>query len=189
MKKFDYKKILKVLKMVLYVVITIFVVLFFISVCLQRFSGNRLSFFDYRMFTVVSGSMEPKYNIGDVLISKEIAPEDIKVGDTISYLGKQGTFANKVVTHNVIEIKKDSNGEYYFYTKGLANLIEDPIVHEDQLYGKVVYKTVLLSFVCKIISTNIGLLLFIVIPIIIIIGTELLGAMLRREEERRKLKM
>ena len=73
MKKFDYKKILKVLKMVLYVVITIFVVLFFISVCLQRFSGNRLSFFDYRMFTVVSGSMEPKYNIGDVLISKEIA--------------------------------------------------------------------------------------------------------------------
>lgn len=188
MKKFDYHKLLRILKIVLNVIVTIFVILFFVVVCLQRFSNNRLSFFDYRMFTVISGSMEPKYVIGDVLISKKIDSSEIKVGDTISYLGKEGTFANKVVTHEVIDIEKDADGKYYFHTKGLANVIEDPIVYEDQLYGKVIYKSVILSFIYKIISTNIGLLLFIVLPILYIVGSEILSVMLEKEEKRRKIK-
>ena len=56
---------------------------FILSVCLQRFSNNKLSILNYRMFTVISGSMEPLYKIGDVLIAKEVKPEDIKVGDKI----------------------------------------------------------------------------------------------------------
>lgn len=186
MKKFDYHKLLRILKIILNVVVTIFVILFFIVVCLQRFSNNRISFFDYRMFTVISGSMEPKYNIGDVLISKVVDPKDIKVGDTISYLGKEGTFANKVVTHEVVDIETDADGKYYFHTKGIANLIEDPIVYEDQLYGKVIYKSVILSFIYKVISTNIGLFVFIVIPILYIVGSEILSAMLEKEDKRRR---
>lgn len=186
MKKFDYHKLLRILKIILNFVVTIFVILFFVVVCLQRFSNNRLSFFDYRMFTVISGSMEPKYNIGDVLISKVVDPKDIKVGDTISYLGKEGTFANKVVTHEVVDIETDADGKYYFHTKGLANLIEDPIVYEDQLYGKVIYKSVILSFIYKVISTNIGLFVFIVIPILYIVGSEILSAMLEKEDKRRR---
>ena len=188
MKKFDYHKLLRILKIVLNVIVTIFVILFFVVVCLQRFSNNRLSFFDYRMFTVISGSMEPKYVIGDVLIYKKIDPSDVKVVDAISYLGKEGTFANKVVTHEVVDIEKDADGKYYFHTKGLANVIEDPIVYEDQLYGKVIYKSVILSFIYKIISTNIGLFLFIVIPILYIVGSEILSVMLEKEERRRKIK-
>ena len=147
MKKFNWRKLLKALKVVLNVIVVAFVLLFIIVVCLQRFSNNKISFFDYRMFTVVSGSMKPKYQIGDVLISKVADPKDIKVGDCISYLGKKGTFTNKVVTHEVIDIEKDENGKYYFHTKGTANLIEDPVVHEDQVYGKVIYKSVILSFI------------------------------------------
>lgn len=64
-----------------------FLVAFIVVVCLQRFSDNKISFFNYRMFTVISGSMKPKYDIGDVLISKKEDPSKIKVGDTISYLG------------------------------------------------------------------------------------------------------
>ena len=67
-------------------------------------------------------------------------------------------------------------------------MIEDPIVYEDQLYGKVIYKSVILSFIYKIISTNIGLFLFIVIPILYIIGSEILSVMLEKEERRRKIK-
>lgn len=186
MKKFDYRKLLRIIRVILNIVITIFVILFFVVVCLQRFSNNRISFFDYRMFTVISGSMEPKYNIGDVLISKVVEPEDIKVGDTISYLGKEGTFTNKVVTHEVIDIEQDADGKYYFHTKGIANLIEDPIVYEDQLYGKVIYKSVILSFIYKVISTNIGLFIFIVIPILYIVGSEILVAMLEKEDKRRR---
>ena len=185
MKKFDYRKLFKIIKTVLNILVIILVILFFIVVCLQRFSNNRLSFFDYRMFTVVSGSMKPEYEIGDVLISKVVDPEDVKVGDTISYLGNQGDFANKVITHQVVEIEQDVDGNYYFHTKGLANLIEDPIVSEEQLYGVVIYRSVILSFIYKIISNTVGLFIFIVIPLLYLIGSEILSVMLEKEDRRR----
>lgn len=163
----------------------ILLIVFILAVCLQRFSGNKLSFFNYRMFTVISGSMEPKYSIGDVLISKEVDASKIKVGDTISYLGEKGSFNGKVITHQVTSIKQDENGKYIFRARGLANLVEDPTIYEEQLYGKVIYKVFLLSFVYKIVGTKAGFFLFIIIPIAVIIGAEIISTMLEREKRRR----
>ena len=64
----------------------IFCMLFVLVVCMQRFSNNELSFLNYRMFTVVSGSMIPKYNIGDVVTYK-----------------REGYH----VTHRIIKIEKE----------------------------------------------------------------------------------
>ncbi len=171
--------------------ILVFVLLFgfIIVVCLQRFSDNKISFFNFRMFTVISGSMEPKYMIGDVLISKEVSPSTIRVGDTISYLGDKGGFNNKVITHQVVDIEQDEEGSYLFHTKGLANLVQDPVVSETQVYGKVIYKSVILSLVYKIVSTSIGFYLFIIVPLLFIIISEIVMTMVDKEEERRaKLK-
>ena len=178
-------KFLKISKKILDWVIGIAVVLFLIVVVLQRFSNNKISFFDYRMFTVVSGSMKPIYDIGDVLISKETTPSKIQVGDTISYLGKAGSFKDKVITHKVVGINKTEDGKYVFRTKGTANLIEDPLVYEDQLYGVVKYKVKTLSLVYKLVSTKYGMLIFIIIPLFYVIGSEILFFMLDAEEKRR----
>ena len=185
MKKGTGKKILNIVKWIFNVVIGIFIVLFILVVCLQRFSNNELAFFDYRMFTVLTGSMEPKYNVGDVLFAKEIDPNDIQVGDAISYLGKSGDVKDKVVTHEVVEIETSENGEKLFHTKGIANIIEDPIVYEDQIYGKIIHKSTILSFISKTIRTPIGLVILIIIPVFYIIGSEMLSALLSREEKRR----
>lgn len=179
------KKLLKTIKTILNVIVVTFVLLFVFVVCLQRFSGNKISFFNYRIFTVVTGSMEPKYNIGDVLIAKETNPKDVKVGDAISYLGSSGTFKGKVVTHEVVDIDKDIDGRYIFHTKGLANLVEDPIVYEEQLYGVIKYKATVLSVIYKIVNTQIGMFLFVVIPVLYIIGSEVVIALLEKEEKRR----
>lgn len=175
----------RVLKKILDIIIAIFVVLFLFVVCLQRFSGNKISFFNYRMFVVASGSMEPKYKIGDVLISKEIEPEKIKVGDPISYLGQRGDVKDKVITHEVVSIEKDADGHYLFHTKGISNIIEDPIVYENQVYGIVKHKLILLSMIYRVMGTPIGLLLFVVLPIFYIIGSEIVVAMLEKEEKKR----
>ena len=183
------KKILEIIKKIVDVVLTIFVILFVLMICLQRFSNNEISIFKYRIFTVVSGSMEPDYNIGEVLISKEIDPKDIKVGDDVSYLGNSGTFKDKVVTHRVIEIETDVDGRLVFHTKGLANLVEDPIVYENQIYGIVVREAKILSFVYKFVGTPSGMFIFIVIPILYIVGSEMIYVMLEKEDKRRaKLK-
>lgn len=184
MKKLN-DKTKKIIKRVLDIVIAIFVVLFLVVVCLQRFSGNKISFFNYRMFVVASGSMEPKYQIGDVLIAKNTDKSNIKVGDTISYLGRKGDLDNKVITHQVVSIEKDTDGKYLFHTKGLSNVIEDPIVYQDQVFGVVKHKMVLLSFVYKIVGKPIGMFLFVILPIFYIIGSEIIGVMLEKEEKRR----
>jgi len=175
----------KIIKRVFDIIIAIFVVLFLLVVCLQRFSGNKVSFFNYRLFVVASGSMEPKYKIGDVLISKEIEPSKIKVGDNISYLGQRGDLKDKVITHQVISIEKDADGKLLFHAKGISNIIEDPIVYENQIYGIVKHKLVLLSLAYKIVGTPIGLFIFVVLPILYIIISEVVIAMLEKEEKRR----
>lgn len=180
------KKALSILKKILNIVVIILVISFLLMVILQRFTNNEISFFNYRMFTVASGSMAPEYEVGDVLISRKTPEDEIKVGDSITYLGKQGSVKGKVVTHEVTRIEQDEEGTYIFHTKGKANLIEDPPVYTEQIYGVVVYNPKFLSFVYKIINTQYGLFIFVVLPIFYIIGSEMLAAMLEKEEERRQ---
>lgn len=179
------KKIGKIIKTIFNVAITIFVLLFLLIVCLQRFSNNEITFLGYRMFSVASSSMAPDYNIGDVLIVKKTEPDQIKVGDSISYYGKVGSFAGKVITHQVIKIDKDVDKNLVFHTKGISNLVEDPLVYADQIYGVVVHRSEVLSFIYRTVNTKYGMFIFIVIPIFYIIGSEMLAFLLEKEEERR----
>lgn len=187
MKKIRENKAFRIVKGIINILLMIFCILFVLVVCLQRFSNNKLSFFDYRMFTVVSGSMEPRYMIGDVLIAKQVPAEEIKVGDSISYLGKRGSFNGMIITHEVIDIEKDASGKYIYHTKGLTNIVEDPIVDYDQVYGKIIRKSVILSFIYMIVGSKYGIFLFIIIPLFYIIGSEILSFMLEKEEKRRSI--
>lgn len=180
------KKIFKIISIVIKTIIGVALAAFILVVCMQRFSDNKLSLFNFRLFSVVSQSMVPVYDIGDVLVAKEQDPSTIKEGDIVSYLGTTGSFANKVVTHRVVNVEKREDGKYYYRTKGDANLVEDPIVMEDQLYGVVVYKSVLLSLVYRIVGTQIGFFMFIIIPIMFVIGSEMISTLLEKEEDRRK---
>lgn len=179
-------KAYKIVMSIVQILFAIVLVGFIIVVCLQRFSDNKISFFNYRMFTVISGSMEPKYKIGDVLISKEVDPATIKVGDTVSYLGTAGDFRDKVITHEVVSIGEDKDGKLLFHTKGLANLVEDPVISGSQIYGVVIYKSIILSIIYRIVGTTIGFYLFIILPLLFIIGSEIISTMLEKEDERRK---
>lgn len=180
------KNALKYVKKLVNIALIIVVVSFAIVVCLQRFSNNEIAFLDYRLFTVVSESMAPKYKIGDVLLAKEVEPSKIKKGDDISYLGTVGNFKDKVVTHQVIEIEKDSNGKYLFHTKGIANLTKDPIVKEEQVYGKIVHEAKLLSLVYSLVAKPLGMFIFVIVPVFYIIGSEFLSFLLERDEEKRR---
>ena len=183
MKKLKNNKVLKTIFTIIKTFIIIVSLEFILVVFLQRFSNNKLSLFNYRIFAVATGSMKPKYNIGDVLISKDVNPSKLKVGDNISYLGTQSNFKGKVITHQIVKIEKDEDGKLLFHTKGIANLVEDPVVKESQVYGKVIYKTILLSYIYKFVSTSTGFGLIIVIPLILMVGYEILVTLLEKKEE------
>ena len=85
------------------------------------------SFFGYTAFNVVTGSMSPTLEIGDIIIVK--IDNNVKEDDIITYY-KDGNF----ITHRVIEIKgKD------IITRGDSNNSSDSPVTKDIIIGKVVH--------------------------------------------------
>lgn len=189
LKELTNNKGLKTLINIVNIIFVLFVVVFIITVYLQRFSDNKLSFFNYRIFTVVTSSMEPKYKIGDVLLSKAVDPSTIKPGDDISYFGSSGDVKGKIVTHQVISVETNTRGEYLFRAKGLSNIIEDPTVYENQLIGVVTYKINTLSFLYKIIASDIGFYICIIVPLVGVIGYEIAITMFNIEDKKRSKKL
>lgn len=169
LKKITENPVLKLINNIVYVILFLIVASVLFVVILQRASNNDIALGGIRIFNIVSESMVPKYNIGDVLVVKSIEPQNIKVGDDIAYIGQESTFNQKIVTHQVIKIDYE-NGEYIFHTKGIANILEDPLVHQNQVFGKVVYKIWILSLISKILSNVVYVVFFgIFVPIVILI--------------------
>ena len=173
--KFLWKIIKTILIVVLALVLTVIIV--------QRVSHNKATVGGYGIYTVVSESMIPEYNIWDMLFAKKVDPSEIKVGDDVVYQGKEGDFADKIVTHRVIKIIRHGN-DYNFITKGIANPVEDPEITADQIYGKVVLKSVVLTEISKLINTTYGFYFIIFVPFVVIVTLEIIDTV----NERKKLK-
>ena len=145
----------------------ILILMIFCIVITQKISKNNKSILGFRIFRVATGSMYPEYKVNDVLLVKETKISEIKVGDNIAYIGTVNGEPNSVITHKVIDIETNNEGEVNIHTKGIANEIEDPIVKEEQIYGVVIKKIYTLSIINKIITSIYGFLLLIVIPLLI----------------------
>ena len=166
--KIKENTVLKIIYNIIYVILFFIIAAILFVVMLQRVSNNTIALGGIRVFNIISESMVPKYNIGDVLVVKSIEPQNIKVWDDIAYIGQESTFNQKIVTHQVIKIDYE-NGEYIFHTKGIANILEDPLVHQNQVFVRVVYKMWILSFVSKILSNVYVVFFGIFVPIVVLI--------------------
>ena len=135
------------LKKIWSIVSTIFVVLVVLSAVFLM--GSRLM--GYRVYTVITGSMEPKYNVGDLVYVKPAAMDDIHIGDDITFILNEELV---VATHRVVRIDAEKK---HFYTKGLANEIEDgDPVHYNNIIGKVQFSIPLLGYVADFIQNPPG---------------------------------
>lgn len=96
----------------------------------------------YQMFTVISGSMEPQYSIGDLIAVKEVDPATIEVGDPITFVLNEDLM---VATHRVIEVDAANQ---HLYTKGDANDVADSApVHFNNVIGVPQFAIPLLGYV------------------------------------------
>lgn len=165
------------------------IVLIIISVtCLVLIFQNTFfknnSIFGFRTYVIASNSMAPVLKYGDVILIKEINYDDIKVNDIITYKGISGEFKGKVITHRVIDIVYNEDTKV-LKTKGEANDGIDPDVHESQVYGKLVYKFVLISLISKVVRNKIGFVLFVFIPFALIFVLEVIN--MTKETKRMEL--
>lgn len=72
----------------------------------------------YRPLVVLSGSMAPAIETGDVVVTRLVGPEHVRVGDVVTF--SDATRGGRLVTHRVVEKARSDDG-YRFVTKGDAN--------------------------------------------------------------------
>lgn len=177
-------KFFKFIGNLIYYTVFLFVLLVLALVAVQRFSDNEIALGGYRMFNIITESMEPDYMVGDVLISKEIEPEDIKIGDDVVYKGKERPFKDMIVTHRVIDLNLEEDGTYSFLTKGIANDVDDPIITEDQVFGKIIYKVQSFSVLSKAINNMYVFFFVIFIPVVLLVSIKIIQVRHERKEEK-----
>jgi len=102
----------------------------FIVCVLVYFSSG---YFKYHAIAIATGSMSPNIERGDVVIVKKRNDyENFKVGEVLAY-----EYHNIIVIHRISKMVKVDD-EYYFYTKGDANIEEDNyIIKQDMIEGTV----------------------------------------------------
>lgn len=163
----------KVLKWIGNIILALMVVIIAISVVLmiqsKKNPGAIPSIAGFRPMTVLSGSMVPVFNPGDLIVAKTIDPQTVKKGDIITF----DVDSRTVVTHRVVDIVHQ-NGKIYFRTKGDANNVADPdLVRSTQLVGEYTFKIPYAGYLSSFARSTKGFILLIVIPIILLVGGEI----------------
>ena len=165
------------LKKIWNIVSTALVVL--MVLCAVFLMGSRL--LGYQCYTVISGSMQPKYMVGDLLYVKEVDVNSIKVGDDITFILNEDLV---VATHQVVRVDAENQR---FYTKGLANEIEDSDpVHFNNVIGVPQFHIPKLGYVSDFVQHPPGMYITIGVGIILILAVflpDMIGKKKKEEED------
>lgn len=115
-----------------------------------------------RSFTVLSGSMTPAIETGDVVVTEPIAPSAARVGDIVTFSDPEGT--GKLFSHRVQSVQA-GGGQFHFVTRGDANTsTERWNIAADGTLGRVVYRVPKVGWVLAWAGTGPGRLGLLVLP-------------------------
>lgn len=158
---------------VILVLIAAFLIYYFVATKIYAQKGE-----EFRpivsLYTIITESMEPNINPYDVILDVKVTnPEDIKIGDVITFTSISPLTKGMVITHRVVNIAQDASG-YSYQTKGDNNLSPDasyvPFVN---VHGKVLLRIPKLGYLQSFLATKGGWLIVVVIPALFIIISDI----------------
>lgn len=133
-------------------------------------SNPDMTLFGYRFYYVLTGSMEPDIKKGSFIVAKEIPFDELKVGDTISFVSDDPDIEGMINSHNIYSIDTNDNGVTEITTKGAANPTPDDYkVYEEDVKGKVVFDSYPIGKVFEILSNRVVSFCVTVLPIAVIV--------------------
>ena len=137
---------------------------------------------DFFPLIVLTDSMFPEIQSGDLIICRTAEPENIQVGDVIAFFDPAGN-GSSIVTHRVTEVT-EQDGSLLWKTKGDANNADDAVpVPADKLVGVYGRRIPGLGHAVMFMQTTAGLIICVVCPILLLVGWDILR---RRRYEKRK---
>jgi len=122
---------------------------------------------------VLTDSMYPEIQAGDLIVCRTVEAEDVEVGDVISFFDPAGN-GSSIVTHRVIEIVNE-DGARMFRTRGDNNNTEDKVlVGADDLVGTYKSRIPGAGNIAMFMQTTTGLIVCVVLPIILLVGYDII---------------
>lgn len=162
-------KVISIISVALLVV----AITFCATVIIQTVTDGYVSLFGYSIFRVITPSMEPTLPVNSFIVSQKTEIDAIEDGDIVSFISKEAYLQGGIVTHRVVE-KKEVDCRICLVTKGDAsNSVDAAYVTEDNLVGKMIYKSDVDGFFSKVYTfvTNRQVFFIIIIaPILIMAG-------------------
>ena len=180
----DRKPIIQVSSLVIATIATICVIIPMVTGALQ-------------LLIVLSGSMNPVMQTGDMVVVRTMLPEDVGVGDIIAYHDPGGA-ENVIVTHRAIGIEREG-ATINFKTKGDANEdVDTYTVTSDDVIGEMVFVIPFLGYALDRAKGKLTFILLVILPSLLIVADELrkiimysnpvLARKTNREEKKKKRK-
>ena len=122
--------------------------------------GNQLPMpFGYGLANVLSGSMEPTFSKGSLLLVKDT--RDVQEGDIVVYQSE-----NELIVHRVIALTDDT-----VITQGDANNVADEPFARTQIKGKVLGWIPVLGSVAAVLKTPIAMIVILLLAFVLIEGS------------------
>lgn len=117
----------------------------------------------YTMLEVVSGSMKPTINVGDMIIINT-KDKNYKENDIITYYDNN----HNLITHRIININDTE-----IVTKGDNNNTEDEAIYSQEIIGKYVTKIANLGIILSSLKSPFTMIMILIIGILICILTSI----------------
>ena len=125
------------------------------------------SLFGFRYYTILTPSMAPTYQVGDMVFVKLANADTINVGDVITF--NPSSESDAYLTHRVAEKidNYEGTGVTCFRTKGDANNAEDSfLIDENRVIGAVNFYIPKMGYVFRFVQLR----WYFVIALVILIG-------------------
>ena len=129
-------------------------------------------------YVILTTSMVPNINVNDAVITVRATEKNIKVNDVITFISKNIDTQGTPITHRVVGIvyEDDNKTKVLGYrTKGDANNTQDfSLIAPNEVLGKVFFRIPYIGYVKTFLTRPIGWLLVIVIPCMLMIGSDVI---------------
>ncbi len=181
------KKVIFKIIQVLLIAFTVYIMLFTIITVrnVNRNSGNGI--FGYKIFIVLSDSMKPKFQAGDMVVTKSIDPKELKEGDIITFYLSDAM--QKTVTHQIHE-KVIIDSKEAFITKGInVDQPDENPIYANHVIGKYTFSIPKAGYLFNFLKTPMGYVIFILCPFLIILtynGTKFVLSIKEYKKEKQK---
>lgn len=136
-------------------------------------AGEVPSLGNYSFMRTLTGSMEPAIPVHSFIVTEAVDPESLQVGDIITFRSTESKLEGALNTHRITSVYEEGS-QLMFHTKGDANAVEDSEpVSSINVVGKVVFISAALGTVVSLFSNPLVFFPFVVVPLVLLLGFEL----------------